>query len=67
MRRGVRARLSGPDAIVRRLVREALELTDALDAEPWVSTLLGVLWSRRDTLSLEERVSEDYRSCGGVR
>jgi hypothetical protein len=44
----------------RRIVREVHALTDALDAELWGSALLGLLWSRRDMLSFDERVSEDY-------
>jgi hypothetical protein len=46
----------GPESIARRLVREAEELADALDAEVWASTLLGAFWSERKNLSLEELV-----------
>lgn len=44
----------------RRIVREAHELTSALDAELWASHLLGVLWNQRYTLPLAEAASPDY-------
>jgi hypothetical protein len=51
---------AGPDGIARRIVREALDLTGALDAELWGSTLLGVFWSQRGTLPLEDATSDEY-------
>ena len=50
----------GPDTVARRIVREAQELTSALDAELWASQLLGVFWNQRYTLPLEEAASPDY-------
>jgi hypothetical protein len=50
---------AGPDGFARRIVRQAGELTDALDAEVWASTLLGVFWDQRYTLPLEEAASGD--------
>jgi hypothetical protein len=41
-------------------VREALDLTGALDAELWACALLGVFWSQRTSVPLEEAVSQDY-------
>jgi hypothetical protein len=51
---------AGPDSVARRIVRETLELTSALDAELWASHLLGVFWDRRYTLPLEEAASGDH-------
>ena len=45
-----RAAAPGPYRMARPIVREALELTDALDAEVWASCLLGVFRSQRDAL-----------------
>ena len=50
----------GPDGVARRIVREALELTSALDAELWASHLLGVFWDQRYMLPLTEAASPDY-------
>jgi hypothetical protein len=51
---------AGPESVARRIVREAHELTSALDAELWASQLLGVFWNQRYTLPLEEAASPDY-------
>ena len=51
---------AGPESVARRIIREANELTSALDAELWASQLLGVLWDQRYTLPLEEAASPDY-------
>ena len=51
---------AGPDGVARRIVRQAQELTSALDAELWASHLLGVFWDQRYTLPLEEASSPDY-------
>lgn len=51
---------AGPESVARRIVREAHELTSALDAELWASQLLGVFWDRRYTLPLGEAASPDY-------
>jgi hypothetical protein len=45
--------------LARRIVREADELTAALDAELWVAALLGAMWERRYGLPLVEAASED--------
>lgn len=47
-----------PEAIARRIARDAQELTGALDAELWASRLLGAFWDQRTSLSLYE--SSDY-------
>jgi hypothetical protein len=47
-----------PEAIARRVAREAEGLTGALDAELWASRLLGALWNQRANLPLHE--SADY-------
>lgn len=53
----------GPDAIVRRILREAEGLTGALDGELWASQLLGTFWDQRGSLPLHE--SRDYAMvCG---
>jgi hypothetical protein len=58
-------RASDPDNPVRRIVDEALDLTGALDAEIWGSSLLGVFWNRQDSsLSLEAAMT-DYREALG--
>jgi hypothetical protein len=58
------ARRSGAPASLKsvagRIIREAHELTSALDAELWASQLLGVFWNQRYTLPLEEAASPDY-------
>ena len=46
-------------------MREALELTDPLDAELWGSSMLGVFWRARDTLSLDEIGSDPAVTFGG--
>lgn len=46
----------GPDGVARRIVREALELTSALDAELWASYLLGVFWDQRYTRCRSRRL-----------
>jgi hypothetical protein len=51
---------AGPEGFARRIARQASELTDALDAEVWASTLLGVFWDQRYTLPLEEAASGDH-------
>jgi hypothetical protein len=51
---------AGPDGVARRIVREASELTGALDAELWASHLLGVFWNQRYTMPLEQAASPDY-------
>ena len=51
---------AGPDSVARRIMREAQELTGALDAELWASHLLGVFWDQRYTLPLEEAASGDH-------
>jgi hypothetical protein len=51
---------AGPDGIARRIVREALDLTGAPDAELWGSKLLGVFWGQRGTLPLAEPTSDEY-------
>ena len=43
-----------PEAIARRVAREAEGLTGALDAELWASRLLGALWNQRANLPLHE-------------
>jgi hypothetical protein len=62
-RQGRDSRRSGPEAagparIARRIVGETSELTDALDAELWGSSLLGALWNQRYELSLEQLGSD---------
>jgi hypothetical protein len=49
-----------PKAVARRIVREAQELTSALDAELWASELLGMLWSHRYSLPLGDAASPNY-------
>jgi hypothetical protein len=44
----------GPEAIVRRIIREAGGLTGALDGELWASQLLGTFWEQRGSLPLRE-------------
>jgi hypothetical protein len=51
---------TGPESVARRIIREAHELTSALDAELWASQLLGVFWNQRYTLPLEEAASPEY-------
>lgn len=51
---------AGPDSVARRIMREAHELTGALDAELWASHLLGVFWGQRYTLPLEDAASGDH-------
>jgi hypothetical protein len=51
---------AGPESVARRIIREANELTSALDAELWASQLLGVFWNQRYTLPLEDAASPDY-------
>jgi len=41
-----------PEAIARRIAREAEGLTGALDAELWASRVLGAFWDRRTNLPL---------------
>jgi hypothetical protein len=61
------ARRSGagttPEAIARRMVREAEGLTGALDAELWASEMLGAFWNQRTNLPLGE--SADYAMIYG--
>ncbi len=57
---------AGPDGFARRIARQASELTDALDAEVWASTLLGVFWDQRYTLPLEEAASGDHSLIFGA-
>ena len=52
-------RTSGLGGLAHRILRETQELRGALDAELWASQLLGVFWSERHSLSLEELVSAD--------
>jgi hypothetical protein len=47
-----------PEAIARRIVREAEGLTGALDAELWASAMLGAFWDQRTNLPLHE--SSEY-------
>lgn len=47
-----------PQAIARRIARDAQALTGALDAEVWASRLLGAFWDQRTSLPLHE--SSDY-------
>jgi len=54
----------GPDAIVRRIIREAEGLTGALDGELWASQLLGTFWDQRGNLPLHE--SRDYAMVYGA-
>jgi hypothetical protein len=42
------------------MMREALNLTDALDAEMWGSSLLGAFWEQRPNLMLHGAGSDDY-------
>lgn len=63
-RRGSR-RPIGTEELARRLVRQALGLHDALEAEIWGSNLLGAIWLRRNELVLEKE-APDYRLALGV-
>lgn len=49
---------ASPEAIARRIAREAEGLRGALDAELWASRLLGACWNQRSGLPLHE--SADY-------
>jgi hypothetical protein len=53
-----------PEAIARRIAREAKELTGALDAELWASQLLGAFWDQRTSLALHE--SSDHALIYGA-
>ena len=56
----------GPNRLARPIVRDALGLSGPLDAELWGSALMGMLWSRRYALRLENLGSSDYaRMFGG--
>jgi hypothetical protein len=57
---------AGPGGIARRILREALDLTGALDAEVWGSTLLGAFWCQRGTLPLEEAASDEYSLVSAI-
>ncbi len=48
--------ITGPDRIARQIVRDALRLPGALDAELWGSSLLGSFWDRRYELPVDEFV-----------
>lgn len=50
----------GPESVARRILHEAGELRSALDAELWGSQLLGVFWSQRYSLPLQEAASLDH-------
>lgn len=41
-------------AFPRRLCREAMELTSPLDAETWASMILGMFWTKRYELPIED-------------
>ena len=56
----------GPNRLARQIVRDALGLTGPLDAELWGSTLMGMLWSRRYALRLENVGSTDYALTFGA-
>ncbi len=45
---------SGPDAIARRIARQAQNLSDPLEAELWASHLLGSFWEQRPMLDLDQ-------------
>jgi hypothetical protein len=62
-RRGAKA--DGPEGLARSILREACELTSPLDAELWGSSMLGLFWSARDKLPLEE-VGSDPAVAFGV-
>ncbi len=47
-------------------MRDALGLTDPLDAELWGSALMGMLWGRRFALRLENVGSTDYALMFGA-
>jgi hypothetical protein len=53
------------DKLARSIIREANELTGPLDAELWGSSMLGLFWSMRDALSLEEVGSDPAVTFGG--
>jgi hypothetical protein len=46
------------------MIREAKEMTGPLDAELWGSSMLGLFWSARDTLSLAEVGSDPAVTFG---
>jgi hypothetical protein len=62
-RRGAGAVDAG--GVVRRIMREARELTDPLDAELWGSAMLGLFWNARYELPLEEVGSDPAARLGG--
>ncbi|MGH2882792.1 MAG: hypothetical protein ACRDPA_08880, partial [Solirubrobacteraceae bacterium] len=56
---------AGPEGLARSILREASELTGPLDAELWGSSMLGLFWSARDKLPLDEVGSDPAVAFGG--